>query len=140
MSTKPTLQPEEKPIPPKQRWWKRRKLHKKFGYLVLGFIVIAVVHAAFIDLYDFWDVGSNSWFARFWGKDAQFQLQRGAATAPHDQFGDQFSSIRYLDQGWTPAESMWFYTTNQGSDLLPYDFFLALEKQEPPSCSAPMTI
>src|SRR5947208_16339938 len=130
MSTKPTLQREEKPIPPKQRWWKRRKLHKKFGYLVLGLIVIVVVHAAFIDLYDFWDVGANSWFARFWGKDAQLQLQRGAATVPHDQFGDQFSSIRYLDQGWTPAESMWFYTTNQGSDLLPYDFFLALEDRK----------
>ena len=23
---------------------------------------------------------------------------------------------------------MWFYNTTQGSDLLPYDFFMALEK------------
>ncbi len=33
----------------------------------------------------------------------------------------------YLDQNWSPSDSLWFYETTQGSDLLPYDFFLALE-------------
>jgi cytochrome c5 len=59
---------------------------------------------------------------------------RGAATVSSDIFGDQFKEVIYLDQGWSPADSLWFYTTTQGSDLLPYDFFIALERagsQEP---------
>ncbi len=53
---------------------------------------------------------------------------RGAATVKQDQFGDSYTSIKYLEQGWDTADSMWFYNTTQGSDLMPYDFFLALEK------------
>src|SRR5205807_9857913 len=52
-----------------------------------------------------------------------------------DQFDDRFLTVKYLKQGWKPADSMWFYNTTQGSDLLPYDFFLALEiprTSEPP--------
>jgi hypothetical protein len=33
-----------------------------------------------------------------------------------------------LDQGWTAAQSTWFYTTSQGSQLLPYSWYLALEQ------------
>ncbi len=36
----------------------------------------------------------------------------------------------YLDQGWDANASLWFYTTTQGSALLPYDFLLALEQPE----------
>jgi hypothetical protein len=61
----------------------------------------------------------------FWDKDPQ----RGATTVTQDVFGDSFSSVRYLDQGWKPEQSLWFYTTPQGSNLLPYDFFLALERE-----------
>ena len=93
-----------------------------FLFLTLAFVVIAAISK----MYQFWDVGSNSWFDRLKGDGWQFQ--RGAATVPPDQFGDQFSTVRYLWQGWKPADSMWFYTTTQGSDLLPYDFFMALEK------------
>jgi hypothetical protein len=93
-----------------------------FLFLTLIFIVITVISR----MYQFWDVGSNSWFDRLKGDGWQFQ--RGAATVEQDQFGDQFSNVRYLVQGWKPADSMWFYTTTQGSDLLPYDFFMALEK------------
>jgi len=89
-------------------------------------IVTVIVVASVSKIYRFWDVGSNSWFDRLKGEGWVFQ--RGAATVEHDQFSDQFSSIKYLAQGWTPAESMWFYNTTQGSDLLPYDFFMALEK------------
>ena len=33
-----------------------------------------------------------------------------------------------LDQGWTAAQRTWFYTTTQGSQLLPYSWYLALEQ------------
>lgn len=38
--------------------------------------------------------------------------------------------VVYLDQGWTPAESMNFYTRTQGSRLLPYSWFIALEQAD----------
>src|SRR5580693_10144106 len=103
-----------------------RKHWKHAIFLLLFLTLIMVVTTVISKLYQFWDVGSNSWFDRLKGEGWQFQ--RGAATVEHDQFGDQFSSVKYLAQGWTPAESMWFYNTTQGSDLLPYDFFMALEK------------
>ncbi|GAB4062383.1 di-heme-cytochrome C peroxidase [Uliginosibacterium sediminicola] len=53
--------------------------------------------------------------------------QRGASVATQDIFGDAYTQVRYLDQGWKDNESLWFYTTSQGSDLLPYDFFLSLQ-------------
>jgi cytochrome c5 len=52
---------------------------------------------------------------------------RGAAATSQGYFGDGYDRLRYLDQGWSPAQSAWFYTVDQGSDLLPYDFFLALD-------------
>ncbi len=33
----------------------------------------------------------------------------------------------YLDQGWSDAERDWFYSFSQGSQLLPYSWFRALE-------------
>ncbi|MDQ1812001.1 di-heme-cytochrome C peroxidase [Massilia sp. CCM 9210] len=53
---------------------------------------------------------------------------RGAATVAHDVFGDSFTKVTYLEQNWRPQDSLWFYTTTQGSNLLPYDFFMALEQ------------
>ncbi len=53
---------------------------------------------------------------------------RGAITVKQDQFGDSYTTIKYLEQGWDAADSLWFYTTTQGSNLMPYDFFMALEK------------
>ena len=44
--------------------------------------------------------------------------------------GDRADKIAYLDQNWTAADSTWFYSITQGSDLLPYDFFLALEQPD----------
>jgi len=38
-----------------------------------------------------------------------------------------YQKVVYLDQNWQPSDSLWFYETTQGSDLVPYDFFLALE-------------
>lgn len=48
-----------------------------------------------------------------------------------DAMGDSYQKVVYLGnggQGWTPADSLWFYNSSQGSDLLPYDFFLVLTK------------
>lgn len=53
---------------------------------------------------------------------------RHASTVEKDHLGDSYTKIQYLDQGWNSAESLWFYYTTQGSNLMPYDFFLALEK------------
>jgi hypothetical protein len=53
--------------------------------------------------------------------------ERGAAVGGSKaRWGDQTSSVRYLDQGWSEGESKWFYTVTQGSDLLPYSFYLSL--------------
>ena len=56
--------------------------------------------------------------------------ERGAITSGTDKFGDHFSRTVYLDQGWSAADSLWFYTVTQGSNLLPYSFFLALEQAD----------
>lgn len=61
-------------------------------------------------------------------------LERGATIVKQDIFDDSFTTIKYLDQGWGPADSLWFYNTTQGSNMMPYDFFLELEqvgKSEP---------
>src|SRR5215510_7705748 len=34
---------------------------------------------------------------------------------------------RYLEQGWSPELRQQFYTTTQGSEMMRYDWFLALE-------------
>ncbi|MBV6448096.1 di-heme-cytochrome C peroxidase [Nitrosomonas sp.] len=54
--------------------------------------------------------------------------ERGAHTNGSGKFGEQFSRTVYLDQGWSAADSLWFYNATQGSNLLPYDFFLVLEQ------------
>ncbi|MEP7073445.1 MAG: di-heme-cytochrome C peroxidase [Nitrosospira sp.] len=53
---------------------------------------------------------------------------RGAATVKQDVFGDHFTTVEYLPQNWAPADSLWFYTVTQGSNMMPYDFFLTLEQ------------
>src|SRR5271167_864421 len=47
----------------------------------------------------------------------------GAAMVTDDPFGDNYSHVRVaeLDQGWSNSQSLWFYSTTQGSDLVPYD-------------------
>lgn len=53
---------------------------------------------------------------------------RGAAINGIDKFGSQITQTMYLDQGWSATDSLWFYNTTQGSNLLPYSFFLVLEQ------------
>jgi hypothetical protein len=48
----------------------------------------------------------------------------GATTARVSAQGGPMS----LNQGWTAEQRTWFYTTTQGSHLLPYSWYLALEQ------------
>ncbi len=55
---------------------------------------------------------------------------RGATIALNDPFDSNVTEITSLEQGWDAADSLWFYNATQGSNLLPYDFFLFLERVE----------
>ncbi|MCW2245824.1 hypothetical protein M2352_001415 [Azospirillum fermentarium] len=38
----------------------------------------------------------------------------------------QINGIWYLDQNWTDEARQWYYNTTQGSQIMPYDWFMAL--------------
>ncbi len=85
---------------------------KPILYGILLLIVFLLLTAGGSRIYQYWDSDPD----------------RGATTVKQDEFGDSFEKVTYLPQGWDAADSLWFYTTTQGSDLLPYDFFMALEQ------------
>jgi len=53
---------------------------------------------------------------------------RNAVAPTDDPLGEPASRVVYLDQNWSPGDSLRFYSTSQGSQLIPYDWFLALEQ------------
>jgi hypothetical protein len=55
---------------------------------------------------------------------------RGALAIENGTFSEDYSTPIYLDQGWSANDSLWYYNTTQGSALIPYDFFIALEQAE----------
>lgn len=55
---------------------------------------------------------------------------RYAQVAQTDSFGDSAIRVIYPEQNWSSADSLWFYTTSQGSNLIPYEIFLHLEAAE----------
>ncbi len=55
---------------------------------------------------------------------------RDAYVAKDDPLGEPVDKVVYLDQGWSPAVSLKFYFTSQGSQIIPYDWFLALEQAD----------
>src|SRR5262245_54749181 len=55
---------------------------------------------------------------------------RAVLAAPQDYFGDSATQIEYLDQNWDADATLWFYNTSQGSQLLPYQVFLNLERAD----------
>lgn len=61
-----------------------------------------------------------------WDDDAQ----RGAVAIEKGAFGENYTIPIYLDQGWSANDSLWYYNTTQGSALMPYDFFIALEQAD----------
>lgn len=54
------------------------------------------------------------------------ERSRHAIAAP----GGEIERVVYLDQGWSPADSLDFYSRPQGSRLIPYSWFLALEQHD----------
>ncbi len=65
--------------------------------------------------------------ARYWAD------KRDVAAIPMpqpDALGESWRKVEYLEQGWKPEQSVWFYNVTQGSDLIPYDFFLALRQEK----------
>lgn len=88
---------------------------KRFGRFAVVFIATGVA----ISL-----AGTSARIYQFWDSDPD----RGAIPMPDpDKFGDTFGRVVYLDQDWDAADSLWFYNTTQGSNLMPYDFWQVLE-------------
>jgi hypothetical protein len=107
------------------RSWKKHW----FRDLLALILLVAGVGAFSAAVGRYWrsrDVGSDSWLA--WLKGAGKEYQRGAVPVTNDPMDEPVKSIQYLEQNWEPSQSMWFYAVDQGSDLLPYSFFLALDK------------
>jgi len=82
--------------------------------LVVAVAVIMLVALAIGKTYQNWDDDPN----------------RGAVAIQDGAFGESYPTPVYLEQGWSPSESLWFYNTTQGSNLMPYDLFLALEQAD----------
>ncbi len=58
---------------------------------------------------------------------------RGAElTEAADLYGDMAKRIVYPQQNWDPSDSLWFYTTSQGSNLMDYEIFKYVEQAESP--------
>jgi alpha-amylase len=53
---------------------------------------------------------------------------REAEAATPDPLGETVERVVYLPQNWSPSESNRFHFTPQGSQIIPYDWFLALEQ------------
>jgi len=91
-----------------------RKLFKHIRLvvgLVIGLMVIAIITGK---AYQHWDD----------------HPQRGAIAINNGAFGESYQTPTYLDQGWSEAQSLWFYNTTQGSNLMPYDLFMVLEQAD----------
>ncbi len=55
---------------------------------------------------------------------------RNAIITIDDYFADSNNSVVYLPQNWDATDSLWFYNTTQGSNLMPLDIFLQLEQAD----------
>lgn len=55
---------------------------------------------------------------------------RGGVALEQDAYGDSAAELIYLDQGWGPAETLWYYHADQGSALLPYALMMNLEQAD----------
>ena len=61
---------------------------------------------------------------------AERAQSRDAYVATKDPLGESVKKVVYLDQGWSPSRSLEFYFTSQGSQLIPYPWFLVLEQAD----------
>ena len=87
----------------------------KLGIKIVAAIVLLIFLRGKVQgIYEFWDSDKD----------------RGAVAIDKDVLGESFSTPVYLDQGWDESQSLWFYNITQGSNLVPYDFFMALEQEK----------
>jgi hypothetical protein len=106
--------------------WLRHRLETVWDYIRAKrwYVQIAAALLLLVGVVVVSNYFTNVW--AFWDNDPD----RGALVVAKDVFGDKINSIRYLnDQGWKPKDSLWFDNISQGSDLIPYDFFLVLEQK-----------
>lgn len=54
--------------------------------------------------------------------------ERGGIVLAQEGWGDGATKLVYLDQGWNPVETLWYYFADQGSVLMPYDTLVHLEQ------------
>ncbi len=54
--------------------------------------------------------------------------ERGGLVLADEGYGDGATKLVYLDQGWNPAETLWYYHADQGSVLMPYDVLVHIEQ------------
>jgi mono/diheme cytochrome c family protein len=54
--------------------------------------------------------------------------ERAGLVLAQDAYGDSATRLVYLDQGWGPPETVWYYHTDQGSLFMPYDTLVHLEQ------------
>jgi hypothetical protein len=66
-------------------------------------------------------------YAKIW-QHLDNDADRGAIGITDSAYNKSYATPRYLGQGWTPNDSLWFYNTSQGSGLMPYDLFMALRQ------------
>jgi hypothetical protein len=128
------LKPEEEfssplPEPSAQRAFSsgdRHKVRLSRGALLLLLVVSSGATA----------LGLWQWFARgpehviVVNPDTIAQDRGAVATNNVDPFRERARAVSYLDQNWSPEESVRFYFTSVGSRVLPYDWFLALEQAD----------
>ncbi len=72
----------------------------------------------------FFNLKDNVWDFR------DSDTETSTVASPDEPYKDGYTSVRYLKQGWSKNQSLWFYSTTQGSDLLPYNFFIALQQAD----------
>lgn len=60
----------------------------------------------------------------------QVNESRNAFVPRRDPFHEAVERVVYVDQNWSAAESNRFHFTPQGSQIIPYDWFLALEQAD----------
>src|SRR5262245_38139300 len=84
------------------------------AWSLLALALLAAAPIIFAKIYQHWDNDPD----------------RGAIGIQNGAHGENYSTPRYLEQGWSEADSLWFYNTSQGSGLMPYDFFLVLKNAD----------
>lgn len=114
------------------------KLYTSFGRFVLkiyDFIISAIRKLLYwgilslVPILLFWYVyGVISQSLEFRDDDPS----RGVASIVNDEIDEDVlkENIEYLPQNWDARDSLWFYSASQGSNLVPYDFFLHLEQSD----------